>query len=175
MRKLTCYLKKSRVFKEDESFWKKLVLTYFFGSSRRCVLLYRLGKYFYDNDHKLLSRYFFRKLELSYGVYISNKAEIGPGVDLPHPVGVVIGEGVVLGENVVIYQNVTIGGARRGDWQAGNYPTIGANSVIFSGAVLIGKIIIGKNSVIGANSVVTRDVPDDTTAVGALARLINRQ
>ncbi|GBO83165.1 hypothetical protein [Marinobacter salsuginis] len=61
-----------------------------------------------------------------------------------------------------------------GDWQAGNYPTIGAGTVIFAGAVVVGNISIGKNCIIGANSVVLRDVPDNSVCVGAPARVVSQ-
>ena len=91
---------------------------------------------------------------------------------MPHPTSIVIGEGVVIGENVTIYQNVTIGGRVIGDWRKGNYPTVLGNTVIFAGAVIVGKVQIGRNCVIGANSVVTTDIPDNATAVGAPARVV---
>jgi serine O-acetyltransferase len=106
------------------------------------------------------------------GLFISPGANIGVGLRLPHPVAIVIGEGVEIAEDVTIFQSVTLGGRKLGDWKDGNYPSIGAGTVIFSGAVVVGKVIIGKNCVIGANSVVTRDIPDGATAVGAPARVV---
>lgn len=108
----------------------------------------------------------------SYGIYISSNAAIGPGLRLPHPTSIVIGDGVEIGENVTIYQGVTLGGRIIGDWKKRNYPKIADNSVIFAGAVIVGKVKIGRNCIIGANSVVTGDVPDNSTAVGAPARVV---
>lgn len=112
-----------------------------------------------------------RRLQ-GYGLFISPRAKIGAGLRMPHPVAIVIGEGVVLENDVTIFQSVTIGGRKLGDMKNGNYPNIGSGTVIFAGVVVIGKVRIGKNCVIGANSVVTSDIPDGATAVGAPAQVL---
>lgn len=114
------------------------------------------------------------RLQKKQGVFISPKADFDESVQLRHPVGIVVGEGVKIGKNVIIYQNVTLGGARLGDAKANNYPEVGDNAVIFSGAVVIGKVKIGAGCTIGANSVVTKDVPDGCVAVGAPARILKK-
>lgn len=107
-----------------------------------------------------------------YGVYISVNATIGEGLRLPHPTSIVIGDGVSIGSNVTIYQSVTLGGRVVGDWQKGNYPEVADGSILFAGAVVVGKIRIGENCVIGANSVVTSDIKDNSVAVGAPAKIV---
>jgi len=128
--------------------------------------------HFRDSGHELAARFFEARLQRRYGVFLSHRAEFPRSLDLKHPIGIVVGEGVKLGERVVIFQNVTLGGARMGDLQASNYPEIGDDTVIFAGAVVVGKIKIGKQCIIGANSVVTRDVPDYATAAGVPARIV---
>ena len=96
-----------------------------------------------DRGRGRLATLMSRLMQRRYGVFISPLARIGAGVNFPHPTGIVIGEGVVIGEGAVIYQNVTLGGARRGDWQNNNYPEIGAGTVVFAGAVIVGRIRIG--------------------------------
>ena len=110
-----------------------------------------------------------------YGVYISKKAVIGSNLKLPHPTAVVIGDSVRVGRNVTIYQSVTIGGRVVGDWERGNYPLISDNCVIFSGAAILGKVHIGQNCIIGANAVVISDIPDNSVAVGAPARIVRNR
>ena len=93
----------------------------------------------------------------------------------PHLVGIVISRAATIGNNCTIYQNVTIGSKnyKEGDGKTkSNYPTIGDNSIIYAGAVIVGPVTIGKNCVIGANSVVTSDIPDNSIAVGAPAKVI---
>ena len=166
---------KREVTKGKTFFWLRILYVYLLGgASTKAVLIFRIAKFFRQKKRRFLSAYFIRKLEKKYGVYIHRDAQIKPGLSLPHPIGIVIGQGVNIGENVVIYQHVTLGGARRGDWKANNYPTIGDGTVIFSGAVIVGKVNIGKNCVIGANAVVTKDIPDNATAVGVPARIISK-
>lgn len=82
----------------------------------------------------------------------------------PHPVGIVIGDGAQIGKGVRVYQNVTIG--RRENDINGAYPRIGDEVVIYAGAVIAGAVTVGSRSVIGANAVITSDVPPDSVAFG---------
>lgn len=141
-------------------------------SSKKVLLFFRMAALLKRKNYNFLSAYINRKVEKNYGVYINREADIKPGLSFPHPIGIVIGQGVRIDEDVVIYQHVTLGGARRGDWQENNYPSIGAGTVIFSGAVIVGNIKVGKNCVIGANAVVINDIPDNSTAVGVPAKII---
>lgn len=113
------------------------------------------------------------KIQRRFGVFISPRAVVPPSVDFRHPTGIVIGDGVRIAPDCVIYQNVTLGGARMCTGEDA-YPRVGRGTVIFAGAVLIGDIDIGKNCVIGANSVVTSSIPSNSTAVGAPARVIRK-
>lgn len=108
------------------------------------------------------------------GCDISPRAVIGPGFKLSHPVGVVIGPAVV-GSNVMMMQGVTLGMRHFTDAEddPANYPVIGDNVIISTGAKIIGGIKIGDHALIGANAVVLKDVPPYSTAVGIPARLVN--
>ncbi len=107
------------------------------------------------------------------GCEIHPRASIGPGLFLPHPAGIVIGLPRI-GANATILQNVTIGGRYRYDdpLDPNNYPVIGDDVVINAGAVVLGGIELGKGVQVGANAVVTQNVPDNATAVGVPARVI---
>ena len=145
----------------------RLLRIFFLGmGSARSVLVYRVGKALYDIGYKRIASFFFIILERNYSTFIHPRASIGMGVKFPHPAGIVIGAGAIIGENVTIFQQVTIGGARMGDAQNEAYPIVNDGTVIFSGAKLLGKIQVGSNSIIGANTVVVRDVPDDCIAIG---------
>jgi len=98
------------------------------------------------------------------GVEIHPAAQIGTGLLIDHGSGVVIGETAEIGDDVTIYQGVTLGGT---GFQSGKrHPTVGNNVVIGSGAKLLGPIVVGDGSKIGANSVVIHDVPSNSTVVG---------
>ncbi|HEX7116979.1 MAG TPA: serine acetyltransferase [Steroidobacter sp.] len=88
-------------------------------------------------------------------------------VRFPHPVGIVIGDQVRIGQNVRIYQNVTIGLLQNVSGASeSQYPTIEDEVYIYAGAVVLGGITIGARSIIGANALITRDVPPDSIAYG---------
>lgn len=105
------------------------------------------------------------------GCDIGEFATLETPIYMPHPTGIVIGYGAKVGSGTWILQNVTLGKKNLDDPET-DYPTIGRNCTISAGAVILGKITIGDNCVIGANSVVTKDIPDDSIAVGAPARII---
>lgn len=127
-----------------------------------------------DWGHARLARFYSRLIQRRYGIFISPLAQVATSTRFPHPTGIVIGEGAIVHEGVTIFQNVTLGGARLGDWQAGNYPEIGTGTTIFAGAVILGRIRVGRSCTIGANSVVLDDIPDGATAVGAPARVVRQ-
>jgi serine O-acetyltransferase len=110
-------------------------------------------------------------LQIKYGIAISFKAKIGPGFYLGHHGGIVTNEDMRIGKNCNLSHDVTIGVSRRGE-RAG-VPVIGDNVYIGPGAKIFGKIAIGNNAAIGANCVVTKDVPDNGVVVGIPGRVIS--
>lgn len=111
-----------------------------------------------------------RFIETRHNVYISEKAEIGKGFHIGHPFSIIISK-CKIGENVTIMQQTTIGSSRGGN--RSGYPTIGNNVFIACGAKIIGKVTIGNNCIIGANAVVTKDIPDNAIVGGIPAKIIN--
>jgi len=97
-------------------------------------------------------------------------AQIGKRVFIDHGTGVVIGETAIIGNDVVIYQQVTLGGVRTSHGK--RHPTVGNRVVIGAGAKVLGNITLGDDAKIGANSVVVKDVPCCSTAVGVPARIL---
>ncbi|MEK7775417.1 MAG: serine O-acetyltransferase EpsC [Candidatus Zixiibacteriota bacterium] len=107
------------------------------------------------------------------GLEIHPGAKIGKGIFIDHGAGLVIGETAEIGANCVLFHNVTIGGTGKHDGK--RHPTIGDNVFIGTGAILLGPILVGSNSKIGANSfVVMRDIPPNCTVAGTPARVIKR-
>lgn len=127
-----------------------------------------VGRYSFIND--IRERYFEKKIRNKFSCYINPKAKYGKDIRFPHPVGIVIGEGCNIGNNVTIFQNVTLGAARLGEGKEGRYPNIEDDVTIFAGVVVIGNVIIGKGSTIGANSVVTSSVQPNSVIVGIPGR-----
>jgi serine O-acetyltransferase len=103
------------------------------------------------------------------GIEIHPAATIGPGLFIDHGAGVVIGETAVLGRNVTLFQGVTLGGT--GKERGKRHPTLGDNVVVGAGAKILGNITISRDSMVGANAVVVRDVPEHSTVVGVPGRI----
>ncbi len=152
--------------------FKKIISWILVGESIE-TLYYRALKYNGKGKfHKLISTICLKKINRNYACYLSGKAVIGNYISFPHPVGIVIGDGVKIADRVTIFQNVTLGAARIGEGEKGLYPQIGNDVVIFSGAKVIGNISIGDGAVIGANAVVTKDVPADVSVAGIPSRIV---
>lgn len=111
------------------------------------------------------------RLQIKYGIAISFKANIGPGLYIGHHGGIVTNEEMVIGINCNLSHDVTIGVSRRGE-RAG-VPVIGDNVYIGPGAKIFGKITVGNNAAIGANCVVTHDVPENGVVVGIPGKVIS--
>ena len=105
------------------------------------------------------------------GIEIHPGARIGTSVFIDHGMGVVIGETAEIGDNVTIYQCVTLGGTNPTNGKGGKrHPTISDEVIIGSGAQVIGPITVGRRARIGANAVVTDEVPEGATMIGLKAR-----
>ena len=120
----------------------------------------------YKKGKKRHAYYVCYRIQKKYNCVISPQAIIGKNFRIPHPLCVVIGKDAVIGDNFTIYQGVTIG--QNND----KFPVIGDNVTVFAGAKIIGGIKIGNNVIVGANSVVTHDVPDNCVVAGIPAREI---
>lgn len=136
------------------------------------IINYRIANKLYVNGFKKLARVYSGISQFLTNIDIHPAATIGRRVFIDHGIGVVIGATTIIEEDVLIYQGVTLGGVSLNKGK--RHPTVRANSVIGSGAKVLGNIVIGTSSKIGANSVVISDVPDYTTAVGIPAKVIKR-
>lgn len=128
------------------------------SSGLHVTLLYRLAHHAHGRlglPGKALAGLIFWFVRHFYACSIASTARIYGGLILPHPQGIVIGPGSVIGPRAWIYQNVTVGGVpgREG------MPRIGRDARLYTGAVVVGPIVVGDNVLIGANAVVGSDVP----------------
>lgn len=114
-----------------------------------------------------------RHYQHKYGIYIPSSTVIGSGFYIGHPGGIVVNDRSVIGKNCNISQGVTLGQANRG--RNKGTPTIGDNVYIGPGAKIVGAIKIGSNVAIGANCVVTTNIPDNAVVVGVPGRVISFQ
>lgn len=148
--------------------------------SEELIFLIRLMQRFNQNIERYKDSKFLRKIN-SLLVFLLHKrifrkfaCDITPSCKLGnvvfrHPTGIVIGGGAVLADGVIIHQNVTFGALRFDEKEKRGIPCqqiVGQDTIIGCGAKVLGDITIGKNCIIGANAVVTKDVPDGTTVVG---------
>lgn len=156
---------------------KEIVTNYLYEPRFRVLLNHRIGKYCSKSRWFLfrqIGAYYRMRLITKRNCYISYNSVIGKNVKLPHPIGIIIGEGVIINDNVKIFQQVTFGSHGKESEQM-SYPIIEKNVTIFAGAKIIGGIIIGENSIIGANAVVNISVPANSIAVGIPCRIINKE
>ncbi|MDX1808258.1 MAG: serine O-acetyltransferase [Sulfurospirillaceae bacterium] len=137
------------------------------------IVNYRIAHELYIRDFKLLARMIMGINQFVTNIDIHPGATIGRRVFLDHAFGVVIGETAVVEDDILIYQGVTLGGVNLNRGQK-RHPTISSGTVIGAGAKVLGDITIGKNCRIGSNSVVVNSVPDNSTAVGIPARVIEK-
>ena len=107
------------------------------------------------------------------GIEIHPGARIGRRFFIDHGMGVVIGETTYIGNDVLIYQGVTLGGTVKEHGK--RHPTLEDNVIVGAGAKVLGNLRIGKNSRIGAGSVVVDNVPDDCTVVGIPGRIVHQR
>ena len=158
------------VFKNDPAARNWLeVLTY---AGVHAIFWHRIAHRLWRLNFRFLARVISQKNRFMTGIEIHPGATIGNGFFIDHGMGVVIGETAEIGENVLIYHNVTLGGVSLEKKK--RHPTVGNNVVIATGAKILGAITIGDNAKIGANAVVLKDVPPDSTVVGIPGRVVVR-
>lgn len=135
------------------------------------IWLHRLGHKLWKANWKLLARTISTFSRWMTGVEIHPGATIGRRFFIDHGMGVVIGGTAEIGDDVTLYQGVTLGGT---SWNEGKrHPTLEDNVVIGAGAQVLGPITIHKNGKVGSNSVVVKDVPENSTAVGIPGKIVN--
>lgn len=136
------------------------------------ILMHRVAHFFYRHRFYLIARLISQFSRWVTQIEIHPGAKIGEGLFIDHGAGLVIGETTEIGDNVTIYQGVTLGGT--GKEKGKRHPTIEDNVVISTGAQILGSFTVGKNSKIGAGSVVLKPVPPNSTVVGVPGKVVIR-
>jgi serine O-acetyltransferase len=145
----------------------EVILTY---SGLHAIWMHRIAHFLWRKKFFFISRVISQVSRFFTGIEIHPGATIGRRFFIDHGMGVVIGETCEIGDNVTIFQGVTLGGT--GKEKGKRHPTIEDNALIASGAKVLGAITIGKNSKIGAGSVVLQNVPQNSTVVGIPGRVV---
>ena len=162
------------IIKRDPAAKSKLsiVLTY---PGVKAVFFHKIANFFSIAKFDVIARIISQFSRFLTGIEIHPGAKIGKNLFIDHGMGVVIGETSEIGNNVTIYHMATLGGISpsinsENQRNTKRHPTLMDNVVVGSGAQILGPVIIGKNAKIGANAVVTRNVPDNAIMVGIPAK-----
>jgi serine O-acetyltransferase len=148
---------------------KGLFEVLFLYQGLHALINHRIAHILYRMHFFFLARLLSQTSRFVTGIEIHPGAIIGKRFFIDHGMGIVIGETSVIGDDVLLYQGVTLGGT--GIEKGKRHPTIGNNVVIGAGAKILGNIVIGDNSYVGANAVVISDVPANSTIVGVPGRI----
>jgi serine O-acetyltransferase len=143
----------------------------------QALVIYRLSHALWRRGWRLAGRFISNVGRMLTNIEIHPGARIGVRCVIDHGSGVVIGETSIIGDDVTLYQGVTLGGTSPAvDSQAQvdkkRHPTLEDGVIVGSGAQVLGPIVVGQGARVGANAVVTRDIPRGVTAAGIPARVI---
>ena len=162
------------IIKRDPAAKSKLsiILTY---PGAKAVFFHKIANFFAIAKFHLVARMISQFSRFLTGIEIHPRANIGKNLFIDHGMGVVIGETSEIGDNVTIYHMATLGGISPSvnsneQRNIKRHPTLKDNVVVGSGAQILGPVTVGKNAKIGANAVVTKDVPENAVMVGIPAK-----
>jgi serine O-acetyltransferase len=157
------------VFDRDPAARSKLEVIFCYPGLH-AVWFHRVSHWFWSKELWFLGRFTSHVGRFFTGIEIHPGATIGSGFFIDHGMGVVIGETAEIGDNVTLYHGVTLGGV---SWEkTKRHPTLMDNVVIGSGAKILGPFTVGKDSKVGSNSVVVKEVPPNSTVVGIPGRVV---
>lgn len=157
------------IFEQDpaaRNYWE-VVLTY---AGLHAIWAHRIAHYFFKKKWFFLARFISQVSRFFTGIEIHPGAVIGRRFFIDHGMGVVVGETCIIGNDVTIYQGVTLGGT--GKERGKRHPTLEDGVLVATGAKVLGSIVIGENSKVGAGSVVLKDVPANSTVVGIPGKVV---
>lgn len=145
----------------------EVILTY---SGLHAIWAHRFAHLFWKKKMFFLARVISQISRFLTGIEIHPGAKVGRRCFIDHGMGVVIGETCEIGDNVTLFQGVTLGGT--GKEKGKRHPTLEDHTLVATGAKVLGSITIGRNSKVGAGSVVLQDVPQNSTVVGIPGKVV---
>ena len=149
-----------------------LILTY---PGVKAIFFHKIANFFYLAKFDLVARFISQLSRFLTGIEIHPGAKIGKNLFIDHGMGVVIGETSEIGNNVTIYHMATLGGIApsinsNDQRNVKRHPTIEDDVVIGSGAQVLGPVVVGRCAKVGANAVITKNVPEKAVMVGIPAK-----
>lgn len=150
--------------KERDPAARNIIQIFLLYPGVQAVFWYKIAHFLYNIKLKFFAQLIMYIVRNILNIEIHPAAKIGKRLFIDHGTGVVIGETTEIGNDVLIFHGVTLGGT--GKHHEKRHPTIKDNVIIGTGAKILGPVVISENSKIGANAVVLRDVPPNSTAVG---------
>lgn len=144
-----------------------------FYSGYHAVIVHRLAHWMHRHHMRCLARGVSQLNRFFTGIEIHPGAKIGRRLFIDHGMGLVIGETAEIGDDCTLYHGVTLGGT--GKDKGKRHPTLGNCVLVGAGAKILGPFRVGDNTLIGANSVVLHEIPDDATVVGVPGRVVRHQ
>jgi serine O-acetyltransferase len=161
------FVLRGQPFSKRRVFWESLI----FKAGFQAVLLYRVSHWLFQRGW-IYSAWFLSRLSVATtGAEIEFNAEIGPGMFVSHPVGIVVGRGTVIGSEVTLFQGVTFGVKSWHPDAIRKFPRVGNKCYFFAGAAVLGDVTIGNQCIVGAHAVLTSDLPDGGLALGVPAKI----
>jgi serine O-acetyltransferase len=161
----------SAVFERDPA-CHSYVQAFLFFKGFHALESYRVAHHLWNGGRKLMALFVQNRMSELFAVDIHPAAKLGRGIMIDHATGVVIGETAVVGDDVSMLHGVTLGGT--GKENEDRHPKIGRGVLLSVGAKVLGNIVIGEYSRVGAGSVVLKAVPPHTTVAGVPARVIGK-
>lgn len=158
-----------RAYKSYDPAAKSLLEIALLYPGPKAVLLHRIAHQLYRWKLFFLARWVSESSRMITGIEIHPGARLGRRLVIDHGMGVVIGETAEIGNDCIIFHGVTLGGMKFDPIK--RHPTVGDKVLIGAGAKVLGPIRIGEGSRVGANAVVTKDVPAGVTVVGNPAQI----
>jgi len=159
-----------RIFEYDpacQSIWE----AFFLYPATKAYSGHLKAHHHYKKGRLIYARFISERVRHKTGIEIHPGATLGEQVFIDHGAGVVIGETAILGDRVKMYHGVTLGGTGK-EKGVKRHPTIEHDVEIGAGAIILGDVVIGHHSKVGAGAFVNRDVPSYATAVGVPAKII---